>query len=151
MANTAIAALIAQRLPNGLIHPGKPDGSQPARALPLPGLNSTGIPADQAKQFANEAGLPASDVPQLIAEAVIHTIETDGQSTIITNTELDALRQAAADAPTGARVIEVHTSCPQATPLLELTIDKSSRTTIDCATLAKAIDTHMAQHRGAGA
>lgn len=97
MTNTAAVQLIAQRLPKGLVHPGDGD-KQPAKLIPLPGLGGTGIPSEQAAHFAAEAGMPANDTPKLIAEAIVHLIETelDGGSEIIARSELDTLREAVA-------------------------------------------------------
>lgn len=94
MANSTIAALIAERLPGSLVHPGDPANDQPAKLLPLPVLGSTGIPPEMAKHFAKEAGLPADDFPKLIGEAIVHLIETDGQTTLVPNAELEQLRAA---------------------------------------------------------
>ncbi|EUA18456.1 putative gp80 [Mycobacterium xenopi 3993] len=99
MPNAAVAGLIAQRLPEGLLHPGDPNANQPAKLIPLPGLRSTGIPPEMAKQFAAQAGLPSHDVPKLIGEAIVYLLETEGFA-IIPSTELEQLRTQAADAPT---------------------------------------------------
>ena len=139
--NAAAARLIAERLPAGLVHPG--DGSTKPTPIPLPGLASTGIPPEQAKHFARQAGLPAGNAPTLIGEAIVHLLETelDGGSTIIANTELAALRQAAADAPSGIRTIALHCQCDrtQSDPLLELRIGKTDKTIINAKPLLAAL------------
>lgn len=123
--NRAAVNHLAARLPAGLVHPG--DEHTKPTPLPLPGLNTTGIPPEMAAQFAQDAGLPHSNTPLLLAEAIIACIEElDGGSTIIATTELDALRQAAADAPEGTRTIRLHCTCDRMlnTPLLELSVGK---------------------------
>jgi hypothetical protein len=138
---TSIAALLAARLPAGLIHPGNPDANQPAQAIPMPGLSRTGIPPEMARQFASDAGLPSSDVTKLLAEAIVHLIETEGASTIIANTELDALRQAAAAAPEGTRAISVHCHCDntRSMPLLMLTVGKGDHVSVNGGPLLRAL------------
>ncbi len=136
---------LAARLPAGLIHPGDPDTNQQPQALPLPGLSSTGIPPEMAAHFAEEAGLPGTDAPRLIAEAIAHLITTELDCTLITNTEL-AERQAADDTPGGTRIITVHTPCDRSktTPILELAITNADRVVIPCNTLA-ALHTRSAE------
>lgn len=134
---TTVTDALAARLPAGLIHPG--NTNQPAQALPLPGLSSTGIPPDMAAHFADEAGLPGTDAPRLIAEAIVHLITTDLDCTIIANTDLADLRKTAADAPDSTRIITVHTVCDRTktTPVLELSITKTSdRAVIPCNAIA---------------
>jgi hypothetical protein len=92
MPNARAAALIAERLPTGLLYPGNPALNQPAKLIPLPGLRNLGISPDQATQFANEAGLPSNDAPKLIAEALIHTLETDGGIELVDKSEIADLR-----------------------------------------------------------
>lgn len=136
---TRFAAALAARLPAGLIHPGNPATNTQPRALPLPGLSTTAIPPEMAAHFAEQAGLPSSDVPRLLAEAIEHLIAADLDSTIISNRELAQLRQAAADAPDRTRIITVHTTCDRTrtAPLLQLSVTTTSdRTVIPCAALA---------------
>lgn len=141
--NRAAAALLATRLPAGLVHPG--DEHTKPTPIPLPGLASTGIPPEMAQHFADEAGLPGPHAATLLAEAVIHTLETelDGGSTIIANTELAALRQAAADAPDTTRTISVYCLCDRtmSNPLLELAVAKDNRITINAKPLLAALHT----------
>lgn len=139
---TAVRTLV-ERLPAGIVHPGDPARDLPPTPLPLPGLSGTGIPPEMAKHFADAAGLPSSDAAQLLAEAIVSCIENevDGGSEIISKTELAALRQAAADAPAGTRVIAVHCICDtmQANPIFELTIGKDNRVITDVKPLMRAV------------
>lgn len=119
------AALIAERLPAGLVHPGDPDNDQPAKLIPLPGLNNIGIPADQAAFFAQEAGLPDNDVPKLIGEAIVAMLSTEGWE-IVAGGELEQLRADAAQLPERPDAeLTVHCRCNPAEPLLALSTAKA--------------------------
>lgn len=112
MPNAAIAALIAEKLPD-LTHPG--DGSG-AISLPVSTFRTAGIPPEMAEQFARDAGYPSANIPLLIAEALVHLIETQGDSEIIRRSELTDMRKAAATAePQRHRQVHVHCHC--GTPL----------------------------------
>lgn len=121
MADPAITTLIAERLPTGLPHPGSAD--QKPRTIMLPAMRNTGIPAELTQHFADQAGLPTNDMPKLVAEALINLIETDGNSEIISRTELAELRQAAATlAGHTPTTITIHCHCDtnHTNPLLAL-------------------------------
>lgn len=108
MPNAAIAQLIADKLPD-LTHPG--DGSG-AISLPVSTFRMSGIPPEMAEQFARDAGYPSANIPLLIAEALVHLIETDGDSTIVRNTELAEMRAAQALAePQRNKQVEVRCHC----------------------------------------
>ena len=141
--NQAAVDLLASRLAAGLVHPGDPDNDQPPIALPLPGLSGTGIPPEMAEAFAAEAGLPHNDAPRLLAEAIVHLLESElaGGSTIVADTDLAALRTAAADAPTGARIVSVHCNCDitQSNPLLEIAVGNTDRVMVNGSRLLRAL------------
>lgn len=143
MTNTAAVALIAERLPEGLMHPG--DGKkQPPKLIPLPGLKNLGISPEQAAHFAKQAGMPANDAPKLIAEAVVHLIETDlnGGSTIISNAELEQLRAQAAtigDVNPNSPTVAIHCHCNLAKPVLHLAVGRAM-VVMDGAGLRKRLD-----------
>lgn len=124
MSNTAVVKLLAQRLPAGLMHPG--DNQTGPKLIPLPGLATTGIPPEMAKHFAQEAGLPHADVPQLIAEAVVALIEGEAGCTIIPNTELAQLRADAATVDTNPAgpVAQICCRCNRTHPLLEIAVSR---------------------------
>ena len=112
MPNPAIAALIADKLPD-LTHPG--DGSG-AISLPVSTFRTAGIPPEMAEQFARDAGYPSANIPLLIAEALVHLIETDGDSEIVRRSELATMRAATKAAePQRNRQIQGHCHC--GTPL----------------------------------
>jgi hypothetical protein len=143
MPNAAAVALIAEKLPEGLTHPG--DGKkQPPKLIPLPGLKNLGISPEQAKHFAQQAGMPANDAPKLIAEALVHLIETDlnGGSTIISNAELAQLRSQAAtlgDLDPNAATVKVCCHCNLAKPVLHLAVGRAM-VVLDGAALRKSLD-----------
>lgn len=79
-----IAELISDRLANGLQHPGYPDTEQPATTIRLPLFRTAGMPNEFLEQI--------NETVKMIGEAIVHTIETEGESVIIPRAELDALR-----------------------------------------------------------
>ena len=93
MPNPAVAQLIAQALP-ALVYPG--DGKSQPVAIPLPTFRNSGMPADQAEAYAKEAGLPHMDLAQLVAESIVHLLETNDYP-LTSAGEVDQLRLAAAD------------------------------------------------------
>lgn len=108
MANAAVASLIAQALP-ALVYPG--DGKSQPVAIPLPTFRNTGLPADQAEAYAKEAGLPHMDLAQLVAESIVHLLETNGYP-LTPGVELEQLRLAAADREhLRHRLVDVHCNC----------------------------------------
>lgn len=108
--NDRIVTLLANILP-GLTHPGR-DG-QGSIQLPVAAFRaSTTLPPEVAEQFADEAGLPSSDMPKLFAEAIVHAIENGGDCEIVPRAELSALRNSASTATASAlRQIEVRCHC----------------------------------------
>lgn len=88
------AQIMATALVDGLQHPGI-DNGQPF-ALPLPMFKAAAsLPTEQAKAFADQAGLPDPDIAKLTSEALLNALAQNGVTTI-TVTELQALRDAVA-------------------------------------------------------
>lgn len=79
-----IAELISDRLSNGLLHPGYPDTEQQAVTIRLPLFKLAGMPPEVYQQV--------TETVKMLGEAIVHTIETDGQSVIVPRTEYDALK-----------------------------------------------------------
>lgn len=127
---SSLTDFLAEKL-NNLVHPG--DENTKPFAIPLPGLRPAGIPQELAGQFAEQAGLPHLDTPRLIAEALAAAITQN--YAVLTREEAERLRQQAADAPTGHRVINIRTT-PTGQPVLSITIDKTSN---DVVVPAKAL------------
>lgn len=142
MPNNRIATLLTERLPGGLWHPGDPAADQQPKLIPLPGLASSGIPPEMAEQFAQEAGLPSANVAQLVAEAIVNVIETDGASEIVPRVELEQLRARAAELeanPPAGQMVTVCCHCSPAEPLAELSLGRPQVMTSGAA-LRKRID-----------
>jgi hypothetical protein len=142
---TRAAQLIAERLPTGLLHPGDPTANPPVQPRPiiLPGMSHNGIPAEAAEHFAHEAGMPHSDVPKLFSEAIMATITTELDATLITNTELAQLRERATelDASTGTKALAVQLRCNTREPFLRVATNRAV-VQVDCAQ-AKAQIAHV--------
>lgn len=84
--NPRIAALIAEKLHTGLPHPGDPDDNQPPLLIPLPGFRAAGLPPEYVEHARSAA--------KLIGEALVNVIETEGESEIVSKTELERIRAA---------------------------------------------------------
>lgn len=78
MADPYIAELIAKKLAEGLDHPGDPQNGQPSMTIKLPLFQMPGVPPEMYKNIQMTV--------KLIAEAIVHHIETDGNSDIIPRT-----------------------------------------------------------------
>jgi hypothetical protein len=127
MSNPRAVALLAERLPHGLTHPGDPNSNQPAKVIPLPGLSDLGMPPGMAEFFAREAGLPANDAPKVIAEAIVHTLKINRLKIV----SEDYLEQLIADAATledidpSAPIVGVFCKCNREKPIVGITIGRA--------------------------
>lgn len=130
-----VVDLLAERLPNGLVHPGN-NGDQPAKPIPLPGLSSAGIPQGMAEQFAKDAGLPASDAARVVAEAILHLLTSEGWSVV--RTDVLEQTQAQANTPTPGTAVEVYCTCSRTQPLLTVATGRQ-RTTLNAPALKARI------------
>jgi hypothetical protein len=130
MPNKPIADLIAATLASGLIHPGDPEDSRGEMVINLPVFRTAGLPEQVAEQV--------SVTTTLLAEAIVHLIETAGGSEIVDREELIRLRnlEARLDGE-GTRMIPVHCRCDggRADPLLVLTVSDRPTIAIDGAVL----------------
>lgn len=119
MSDTPIVQLLADRFTSGIAHPGE-DGK--ATLLNLPIRNSA-IPPEMSEHFAQSANLPHADLPKLLAEAVVHTLKTEGKYAIIPQAQLDELQARADGGPDGTRVIEVYESSAAKQPVFTLRVE----------------------------
>lgn len=129
--NQTAADLIAEALRDGLIHPGKPETGQPPVAIPLP-FRTTGMPPEMKRDV--------TATTHLLAEAIVHHLETH-QQTIIASSELDQLRVDAAPAdiePDGVVVVHCYCDRGRANPLLNLVI-KDKTAVVDGAALTPCL------------
>lgn len=130
--NQQAVDVLTRALPVGLGHPG--DENTPSRIVAVPGFRTTGMPDDQAQEFVGERA-------KLLAESVVHTIESAG-ITMIPTAELDQLRQDAADAPDGTRVIQICTTVTDE-PVLMLTVTKAADRVVVPASVLKAVGANL--------
>ncbi|MGV0785123.1 hypothetical protein [Mycolicibacterium sp. XJ775] len=141
MINEPVAQLIADNLP-GLIHPGDNKGPIP---LPLPMFRNAHIPADMAKQMADEAGLPSFDIAKLTGEAISHLLTSNGW-TVRPTAEWEKLEADAAAAPDGTRIEPLYDEADRGKPkdqrkhLAQLTITKNEGVYVPTRLLRKALD-----------
>lgn len=82
---STIAELISKGLAGGLLHPGYPETQQQPVTIRLPLFRTAGMPPEVYQQVENTV--------QMIGEAIVHLIETDGGSVIIDREELENLRK----------------------------------------------------------
>jgi len=126
--NARAATLIAEALRDGLIHPGKPETGQPSVAIPLP-FRTTGMPPEMKRNV--------DATVHLMAEAIVHHLETHRQ-TIVDAGAFEQLQLDAAPAdPDPQGVVTVHCFCDRTriNPLLHLVI-KDQVAVIDGAALS---------------
>jgi len=135
MSDASVIQLLADRFTSGIAHPGE-DG-KPA-LLNLPRFNA--IPDEMAEQFAQHAHLPHADMPRLLAEAVVHTLKTEGHYAIISQAELDELRAKAEGAPEATRIIEVYESAAARQPTFTLRVEPhTDRVVVPLSALREAL------------
>jgi hypothetical protein len=118
MPNSKLAKLISQRMSTGLPYPGDAYTKQQPMIIALPAFRTAGLPPQLADQVANTV--------ELVGQAIIHLIETEGDSVIIGRGELNALR--AADQGPGVPLTVMCRACNK--PMLWLTIT-NGRAVID--------------------
>ncbi|MFD6197204.1 hypothetical protein ACFWE3_10920 [Mycobacteriaceae bacterium NPDC060252] len=105
-----------------LLHPG--DENTPPRPIPLPGFRTAGMADDQANEMVGEAA-------KLWAEAVASGI--DAEFDVLTKADAAQLRQDAAEAPDGTRIVTLydHRDHQRKSPLLVLTVGKTDDVTVN--------------------
>lgn len=124
VVNRAVVDLIARTLPQGLFHPG--DENTPSRVVAIPGFRLTGMGDEQAEEMIGAAA-------KVFAEAVTHLIEQDYE--LMPKADAAQLRQDAADAPDGTRIITVHRGNTNTPALLALTVGKTDQVAVPEAAL----------------
>lgn len=131
MANQALVDVLTRMFASGvLLHPG--DGNTPPRPIPLPGFRTAGMADEQAKEMVGEAA-------KLWGEAVASGI--DAEFDVLTKADAAQLRQDAAEAPDGTRILTLYDQRDhqRKTPLWVLTVGKTDDVTIDVRQLRKFI------------
>lgn len=124
--NHAVVDFIARKLTTGLCHPG--DENTPSRIVPLPGFRNTGMSDEQQQEFIGQAA-------KIVAEALYHEIDSFGAAISVTKAEVEQLRQDAADAPDGTRIVTLHCGSTNSPALLQLTVGKTDQVVIPQAAL----------------
>lgn len=135
MPDPRMADLITTHLASGLLHPGNPENDKPPWTIMLPFRSSPGMPKEMVEQLNVTA--------KAIGEAIIHLIETEGQSVIVSRDELARLRytQDQAVGTAAAGVLPVHCRCDRnySDPLMYLTVDNTERVVINGRQLLKGL------------
>lgn len=125
MPNQKMAELLATKLREGITHPGDPATEMPARVITLPVFRTVGLP----KEVAEQVDLTV----KLLAEAIVHTIEVDGEGEIAPRAELANIRANAENAASEVRMMAVHCRCDgkRQDPLLMLAVTNEAQITVD--------------------
>lgn len=129
MPNQTLVSLLKRTFASGTLpHPG--DGNSPGRPIPIPGFRNAGMSDEQAEEMIGEAA-------KLWAEALDYVIATEFD--VLTKADAAQMRQAAADAPDGTRIITLYDRADhqRKTPLWVLTIGKTDDVTVDVRQLRK--------------
>lgn len=125
MPDPDLVKLIAARLKSGILHPGDPERDVKPRTMVLPFMVGRG---SQPKEMQDLMDATAT----MIAESVVHLIETEGDCEIIGRDSADAMRVAGGDAPPEGSTVAVHCRCdPRGTPLLVVTMTHPQRAVVD--------------------
>lgn len=109
--NREAVEMIANGFKTGFPHPG--DDQTPEHLIPMPGFRGTGMSTEQEAEFIGASAT-------LAAEGAVNLIESRFE--LIDKGEAQQLRQAAAAAPEGYRVIQVHPDAQNQPPVMEFTI-----------------------------
>lgn len=129
MPNQPLIDLLTRTFASGtLLHPG--DSTREPRPIPIPGFRTAGMSDEQAKEMVGEAA-------KLWAEALDSAIAAEFD--VLTKADAAQLRQAAAEAPDGTRIITLYDrgDLQRKAPLMVLTVGKTDDVTIDARQLRK--------------
>lgn len=108
------AALIADHLQTGLVHPG--DENHKPVLVPLPMFRTTAMPEELANHVKTLA--------KMLGQAIVHLLRTEGGLELIPTAELAELRNTVAP-PSQASVITIE--CPHNVCLLEVAVPQRLR------------------------
>lgn len=141
MANERIANLLAKGLAEGLIHPGNEATGMPARPIILPLKPSASHPKEMADLL--------NGTTKLLSEAIVSTIEVEGDSEIVPKSEARSMRKAVGEGPNGPFHVPVHCLCDtgRSDPLVILTMDGSDGPiTVDGPSLLRSLAQRRVAH-----
>ncbi|OHT86913.1 hypothetical protein [Mycobacteroides saopaulense] len=125
----AAVDLVAKALATeGLFHPG--DENTPSRPVNMPGFRNTGMSDEQTQEFVGQAA-------KIVAESIVHLIEAEFE--LLTKADAAQLRQDAADAPDGTRILTFYDRADHQlqSPLWQVTIGKTDNVMVNPALLRK--------------
>lgn len=111
-----MAELVADKLRSGIVHPG-----DPAREIaPTPIVLPFGKTAGRPKEMENLLDKTAT----LLAEAIVHTIVSQGDVELVPRAQAATMRINAGEAGAGLRVVPIHCRCDagRRDPLAILTV-----------------------------
>ncbi|QSM03922.1 hypothetical protein PROPHIGD91-2_69 [Mycobacterium phage prophiGD91-2] len=129
MPNQLLIDLLVRQFSRGVLpHPG--DENTPSHLIPLPGFRGAGMSDEQTQEMIGSAA-------KEWAEAIESIIS--GEFDCLTKADAAQLRQDAADAPDGTRIITVYRQSDhqRQSPLLQLTLGKTNDVTIPDRQLGK--------------
>lgn len=126
--NQALVDLLTRTFKAGALpHPG--DDNTPSFVIPIPGMRTAGMGNEQAQEMVGRAA-------KLWAEAISHVIGAEFD--VLTKADAAQLRQDAADAPDGTRIIRGHRGTKMGPVICELVIDKTDDVALPEAILREA-------------
>lgn len=131
MPNQAVIDLLVRQFSRGVLpHPGNPDLNTPSHLIPMPGFRAAGMSDEQAEKMIGAAA-------KEWAEAIESVI--GGEFECLTKADAAQLRQDAADAPDGTRILTFYDRADHQlqSPLLQLTIGKTNDVMVNPALLRK--------------
>jgi|SRR5215207_7455329 len=125
MPNPQIERLLADALRTGLTHPGDPDRRIPPKPIVLPFGHAAGRPKEMNDLM--------DATVKLLSEAIVHHIETEGDSEIVPREEAIAMRRAVGEGPPAPSATPVFCKCDhdRKDPLALLTITSPDYIVID--------------------
>lgn len=132
MPNPELAQLIGARLRTGLVHPGDPERDLESRQIALPFGKTAGMPEEMVNLV--------NATTDMLAEAIIFLIETDGGCQLIPNDEATAMRRAVKAQPEPEQ-LPVYCRCDTALadPLVILRAPQGDRIVIDGGALIRGL------------
>lgn len=117
--------LIAEKLRNGIVHPGDRGRGIPETPIVLPFTTRLGQPKEMTDLMDGTV--------KLLAEALIFAITGEGDSEIVPRTEARSLRHAAGTGPAGPTMVPIYCRCDRKfeEPLAVIPVTDPARIVVD--------------------
>jgi hypothetical protein len=133
--NARITELIAAKLRSGLTHPGDPERNIPSRPIVTPFGRTAGMPKEMADLMNAST--------KMWAEAIVHTIETEGGCELVPREDAVEMRRAVGAGPPAALTLPVHCRCDRdlRDPLVFIAPPRNDRIVIDGPALLEGLRT----------